>query len=107
MIKDGKTAQKFFAGGMPVSPDAIRQMHAEQAASDPRMTRAELLLTVWNDLPDRHRDELCRQIRQRCEVFIASAGVKRNESRNEIDSLFSEVVANILRATSARWKDDE
>jgi hypothetical protein len=64
------------------------------------MTGAELRLRAWSELPERHRDEVCRQIRNRCEAFVASIRVERIERKSEADRLVSEVVAHLLRATS-------
>ena len=102
MVKDGKVAQETFSDGMPESLGSIRHDHAESGLGRPKITRAEILLTVWNELPSGHREELCRQIRKKCEAFISSIGVHRDDRKNETDSLFSEVIANILRATAIR-----
>jgi hypothetical protein len=64
------------------------------------MTGAQLRLYAWSQLPDRHRDEVCRQVRVRCEAFIGSVRVERGHRKTEIDRLVSEVVAHLLRATS-------
>jgi len=64
------------------------------------MTGSQLRLYAWNELPERHRNEACRQIRMRCEAFISAARVERNQRKSEIDKLVSEVVAHLLRATS-------
>src|SRR5262249_10798063 len=66
----------------------------------PAMTAAELRLRAWTELPERHRDEVCRQIRRRCEAFVASIRVERIARKSEADGLVSEVVAHLLRATS-------
>ena len=63
------------------------------------MTGAQLRLYAWTELPDPHRNEVCRQIRMRCEAFIGSVRVDRSRRRTEIDRLVSEVVAHLLRAT--------
>ena len=68
----------------------------------PAMTGAELRLYAWNELPERHRNEVCRQIRMRCEAFISSVRIERTQWKPEVDRLFSEVVAHLLRATSVR-----
>jgi hypothetical protein len=102
MVKDGKAAPEIFSDGTAESSGAGRHFNAESGFGRPGVTRAEVLLTVWNDLPSGHRDELCRQIRKRCEAFVSSIGVQKDDRQNEADILFSEVVANILRVTTAR-----
>jgi hypothetical protein len=67
------------------------------------MTAGELRLALWSTLPERHRDEICRQVRRRCEAFVASAGVERSERGAAAASLMSEVIAHLLRAVSVRW----
>jgi hypothetical protein len=64
------------------------------------MTGAQLRLYAWGQLPDRHRNEVCRQVRVRCETFIGSVRVERGHRKTEVDRLVSEVVAHLLRATS-------
>jgi hypothetical protein len=64
------------------------------------MPAAELRLCVWSMLPERHRNEVCRQIRASCETFISSIRVERSQRKSEIDRLVSEVVAHLLRATT-------
>ena len=64
------------------------------------MTGAQVRLRAWTELPERHRDEVCRQIRLRCEAFVASIRVERVARKSEADALVSEVVAHLLRATS-------
>jgi hypothetical protein len=65
----------------------------------PAMTAAELRLRAWTELPERHRDEVCRQIRRRCEAFVSAIRVERTARKAEADGLVSEVVAHLLRAT--------
>ena len=69
------------------------------------MTGAQLRLYAWTELPERHRNEVCRQIRMRCEAFINSVRVERSQRRMEVDRLVSEVVAHLLRATSLTTKE--
>jgi len=64
------------------------------------MNGAQLRLYAWGQLPDRHRNEVCRQVRVRCEAFIGSVRVERGHRKTEVDRLVSEVVAHLLRATS-------
>jgi hypothetical protein len=64
------------------------------------MTGAQLRLYAWSQLSDRHRNEVCRQVRMRCEAFIGSVRVERGQRKTEADRLVSEVVAHLLRATS-------
>jgi hypothetical protein len=66
------------------------------------MTGAEIRLSVWGQLPDRHRNEVCRQVRSRCEAYISSVRIDLSRRKAEIDQLVSEVVAHLLRATSLR-----
>src|SRR5262249_24286993 len=66
----------------------------------PAMTPAALRLRAWTEMPERHRDEVCGQIRRRCEAFVASIRVERTARKAEADGLVSEVVAHLLRATS-------
>ena len=66
----------------------------------PAMTPAAVRLRAWTELPERHRDEVCRQIRRRCEAFVASIRVERTARKAEADGLVSEVVAHLLRATA-------
>jgi hypothetical protein len=69
------------------------------------MTGAELRLRAWSELPERHRNEVCNQIRKRCEAFMTSIRVERVERQSETDRLVSEVVAHLLRATSVHRDD--
>ena len=41
----------------------------------------------------------------RCETFISMSRVDRRQRKSEVDNLFSEVVAHLLRATSVRRDD--
>jgi hypothetical protein len=66
----------------------------------PAMTPAALRLRAWTEMPERHRDEVCRQIRRRCEAFVTSIRVDRTARKAEADGLVSEVVAHLLRATA-------
>jgi hypothetical protein len=99
---------KFFSTSVPESGRSVRQSHTDVSAqrsarwAEPAISAAELRLQLWSGLPDRHRDEVCRQIRTRCDAFISSARVDRRERKPETDRLVSEVVAHLLRATSAR-----
>jgi hypothetical protein len=70
------------------------------------MTAGELRLALWSTLPERHRDEVCRQVRRRCEAFVAAAGVERSERGAAAASLMSEVIAHLLRAVSLRWDEE-
>jgi hypothetical protein len=70
------------------------------------MSAGELRLALWSTLPERHRDEVCRQVRRRCEAFIAAAGVERSERGAASASLTSEVIAHLLRAVSLRWDEE-
>jgi hypothetical protein len=64
------------------------------------MNGAQLRLYAWSQLPDLHRNEICRQVRVRCDAFIGSVRVEKGQRRTEVDRLVSEVVAHLLRATS-------
>jgi hypothetical protein len=106
MDEAGNLPSRFISESTPESVFLGRQSHAREAAqragpSDwARMTGAQLRLYAWSELPDRHRNEVCRQIRIRCEAFIGSVRVERGQRKTEIDRLISEVVAHLLRATS-------
>ena len=106
MVESGTPQRnKFFATAMPESTGPIRHPVTDASQppagrSKPAVSPAELRLKLWSELPDRHRDEVCRQMRSRCEGFIASARVDRREQRSETDKLLSEVIAHLLRATS-------
>jgi hypothetical protein len=109
MDESGDAQQnKFFSGASPESGSGIRQSSTDLPAqrsgppAQPAMSAAELRLYVWSELPERHRNEVCRQIRIRCDSFISSLRVDRRERKTEIDRLLSEVVAHLLRATSVR-----
>jgi hypothetical protein len=69
------------------------------------MSAGELLLRIWKELPERHRNAVCGQIRRRCEAFIALAQIERSERAAETDKLVSEVVAHLLRAASIHWDE--
>ena len=111
MDESGKASQKNFSVTAPESDRLGRTSDTGLPASQPgrseleAMTGAELRLYLWSGLPERHRNEVCRQIRMRCETFISSLRVDRSQRRSEIDRLVSEVVAHLLRATSLR-KDE-
>jgi hypothetical protein len=98
--------QKYFSEAMPDSAQPGRQSSTGLPAQrpgqldQPGMTGSELRLFVWSVLPERHRNEVCRQIRACCETFIASVRVERGQRKSETDRLVSEVVAHLLRATS-------
>src|SRR5262249_6877562 len=98
-------SQKFFAG-VPESGPPGRHSTTDDSVEPPgpparrAMTAAELRLRAWTELPERHRDEVCRQIRKRCESFVASLRVERAARQSEADGLVSEVVAHLLRATT-------
>jgi hypothetical protein len=103
--------ESFFPGSVPESGQPSRQSGTGSAALElrgpvpPAPSAAELRLYAWTELPDRHRNEVCRQIRMRCETFISMSRVDRRQRKSEVDSLFSEVVAHLLRATSVRRDD--
>ena len=108
----GKEQDKFYY--LPKAPESAHPSRPLSAGvsgqSDDRsgsrvMSSAELRLCAWSELPDAHRNEVCRQIRSRCEAFISSLRVDRSQRRSEIDKLVSEVVAHLLRATSLRIKE--
>lgn len=106
MDESGKVPRGNFFADLPESARPGRQLLTGSAAPAPGrmvplgMTGAELRLSVWSELSERHRNEVCRQIRKRCETFIASIRLERHEREAEIDRLVSEVVAHLLRATS-------
>jgi hypothetical protein len=100
---------RFFSEAAPESVRLGRQTDAQTPVQEgPRspewaaMTGSQLRLYAWSELPDRHRNEVCRQIRLRCEVFIGSVRVDRGQRKTEVDRLVSEVVAHLLRAMSLR-----
>lgn len=103
--------ESFFPGSAPESDRPSRQSGTGSAPREPQgsvpqgLSAAELRLYAWNELPDRHRNEVCRQIRMRCETFISMSRVDRRQRKAEVDGLFSEVVAHLLRATSVRRED--
>jgi hypothetical protein len=100
--------KKYFSNATPDSERSGRQSNTRSSA--PRfgqpnysgMTAAQFRLYVWSGLPERHRNEACRQIRRRCKTFISSIRVGSGERKPEIDRLVSEVVAHLLRATVCR-----
>ena len=106
MDESGKLRPRFFSNAAPGSAGLGRQSHAQLDAQRPgppewsATTGAQSRLYAWTELPDRHRNEVCRQIRKRCEAFIRSVRVDRSWRRTEIDRLVSEVAAHLLRATS-------
>jgi hypothetical protein len=107
-----KQENSFFPGSVPESGSTIRHSNTGTAAPTPGqsvppgMSGAELRLYAWSELPQSHRNEVCRQIRVRCETFISTVRVDRRQRRSEVDKLVSEVVAHLLRATSVRREDD-
>jgi hypothetical protein len=107
MDESDMAPQKYFSDAAPESARAGRQSTTGLPAQRPGQsdrpgtTAAELRLYVWSMLPERHRSEVCRQIRACCETFIASVRVDRSQRKSETDRLVSEVVAHLLRATSA------
>jgi hypothetical protein len=108
----GKQPEKYFFAGMPESDRTGRQIGVSGSpaptpgqAVQSGMTAGVLRLRVWHALPKQHRNEVCRQIRKRCEAFVSSLRVSRNERQSEIDKLVSEVVAHLLRAVSTRLED--
>jgi len=112
MDESGETQKRtFFSEAAPESGRSGRLAGTDSAASgagqsDPvGMTGAELRLYAWRELPERHRDEVCRQVRMRCETFIATVRVDRSQRKSEVDKLVSEVVAHLLRATSIHRED--
>lgn len=106
MDESGRLPIRFFSDSAPESVRLGRQsrahLPAQQSGSTEwaRMTGAQWRLSAWGQLPDRHRNEVCRQVRVRCEAFIGSVRVERGHRKTEIDRLVSEVVAHLLRATS-------
>ena len=106
-----KQKNSFFPGSIPESGRTIRHPNTGAAAPPPGqsvppgMTGAELRLYAWSELPQPHRNEVCRQVRVRCETFISTVRVDRRQRRSEVDKLVSEVVAHLLRATSVRREE--
>jgi hypothetical protein len=106
MDESGRLPIRFFSDSAPESVGLGRQSRAHLPAQQSgsrelaRMTGAQLRLSAWGQLPDRHRNEVCRQVRLRCEAFIGSVRVERGHRKTEVDRLVSEVVAHLLRATS-------
>jgi hypothetical protein len=102
----GQARRNYFREEVPESAPPGRHSTTEQsvqppgAPARPAMTGAQLRLRAWTELPERHRDEVCRQIRRRCEAFVASLRMEKGARRSETDGLVSEVVAHLLRATS-------
>jgi hypothetical protein len=102
----GQAQQNYFREDMPESGPPGRHLTTGESVPPsgtpprPAMTAAELRLRAWTELPERHRDEVCRQIRRRCEAFVTSIRVERTARKSEADGLVSEVVAHLLRATS-------
>jgi hypothetical protein len=111
MPESVQTPKQYFFTAAPESAPPGRHSTTGDSVEPPgpsarrAMTAAELRLRAWSDLPERHRDEVCRQIRKRCEAFVASIRVEKIERKTEADGLVSEVVAHLLRATSIR-KDE-
>jgi hypothetical protein len=106
MDESGKTKTRFFSQAAPESGRSVRHSRTDVRGQRPGppewsgMTGAQLRLSAWSELPDRHRNEVCRQIRMRCEAFINSVRIERSLRGGETDRLVSEVVAHLLRATS-------
>jgi hypothetical protein len=106
MPESGQTQNHYFSPAVPESRAPGRHSTTGESVQPPGpparpvMTAAELRLRAWTELPERHRDEVCRQIRRRCEAFVASIRVERTARKAEADGLVSEVVAHLLRATS-------
>jgi hypothetical protein len=109
MHDSGQIESQIFSAGVPESGPPGRHLTTGESVQPPgprpAMTAAELRLRAWTELPERHRDEVCRQIRGRCEAFVASIRVERIARKSEADGLVSEVVAHLLRATS-RGRDE-
>jgi hypothetical protein len=102
----------FFPDSTPESGRIIRQSRSAAAATrsgqpvrPPEVTGAEWRLYAWSELPESHRNEVCRQIRMRCETFISMVRVDRRQRKSEVDRLLSEVAAHLLRATSVRREE--
>src|ERR1043166_10062751 len=105
MPESGQTQNQYFFPAVPESESSGRHSTTGECVEPPgparpAMTGAELRLRAWTELPQRHRDEVCRQIRRRCEAFVASIRVEKVARQAEADGLVSEVVAHLLRATS-------
>src|SRR5690242_3544772 len=98
MPETGQTQNHYFFPAVPESGAPGRQSTTGESVrppglpARPAMTPAELRLRAWTELPERHRDEVCRQIRRRCEAFVASIRVERTARKAEADGLVSEVV---------------
>jgi hypothetical protein len=113
MDDPGNTPKRFFSKPPPESASAGRRTgtqfvgHRPEPSNRPALTGAQLRLYAWTQLPDRHRNEVCRQIRMRCEAFVSSVRVERSQRKTEVDRLVSEVVAHLLRATSLPREDAE
>lgn len=113
MDESGNAQRKYFSHSSPESAGAGRQLNTDfpaQRAAQPDqsgITGAALRLAVWSELPERHRNEVCRLIRARCDAFISSMRVDRSQRKSEIDRLVSEVVAHLLRATSVRTEGEQ
>ena len=101
-MEPGKQAEKYYFAALPESAPAGRQ-HGDKRSPAPRpersdrpaMSGGELRLYVWKGLPERHRNEVCTQIRKRCEAFISSLRLERSERQSDVDKLVSEVVAHL------------
>lgn len=111
MDETGKEQDEFFhVSAVPESVPSSRPLCAgvsewSDHSASRLINRGELRLSAWSELPESHRDEVCRQIRLRCEALISSLRVDRRQRRSEIDKLVSEVVAHLLRATCPRTKE--
>jgi hypothetical protein len=113
MDQSGEEQEKlFFPDSTPESGRIIRQSRSAAAATrpgqpvrPPEVTGSEWRLYAWSELPESHRNEVCRQIRMRCETFISMVRVDRRQRKSEVDRLLSEVAAHLLRATSVRREE--
>src|SRR5436190_20656636 len=112
-MEPGKQRENYFFSAVPESAPGGRQpvdkaspLPRPERPSQPGMTGGELRLRVWQGLPERHRNEVCKQIRKRCEAFISSLRMERGERQPQVDQLVSEVVAHLLRAASVRWDEN-
>src|ERR1043166_7534832 len=108
--ESGQTQNHYFFPALPESGPPGRHSTTGESVrppatpARPAMSAAELRLRAWTELPQRHRDEVCRQIRRRCEAFVASIRVEKVARQAEADGLVSEVVAHLLRAPSTGRK---
>src|SRR5262249_16035109 len=87
--------------GAPRRPSATGEsVQPSGTPARPAMSAAELRLRAGTELRERDRDEVCRQVRRRCEAYVASMRVETVARKPQADGLVSEVVAHLLRATS-------